>query len=337
MYIAEFAEATSDKANSGGEQIDATLNSFSRIQDSFSHMKEDVLQFENVQQNTKGLVQDINEIAQQTHILSLNASIEAARAGEHGRGFAIIAQEVRKLSETTAASLTKITETIDSLFYKMNALVRSIQTTEEHVRTGTNEAQSAHGQLAEIIQSIQELTHRTDNMASISEEQSASTTAIVNNIQEVTLQLQNSNEDWTQVGAKIDELAVAVNKARVRNVVEVGISNCSLETTRNVLIQDHLWWTWRVYNAIYGFGTLRPEDVGDHHKCRLGQWFDSTRDTIPANIRDSFERAHQSVHEIARSIAVDLQQGNQTQAETKRRALEDASSTVVSCLHDLFL
>lgn len=337
MYIAEFAESTSEKAKSGGDQIDATLSAFSEIQRAFSEMKEDVVRFENALQSTKGLVLDINEIAQQTNILSLNASIEAARAGEHGRGFAIIAAEVRKLSDTTAASLTKITDTIDLLFKQMDMLVQGIRKTETHVHRGTEEAKSAHGILSDIIQNVDELTDKTENMASIAEEQAASTTDIVNNIQLVTHELENSSGDWYRVGTKIDELAVAVNSARIRNVLETGLSNCDDETTRSILVQDHLWWTWRVYNAIYGFGSLHPEDIGDAHKCRLGQWFDTQRKTISPDVETKFEEAHQNVHEIARMIALELQNGQKEVAELRQRDLEMASGTVVRYLTEFLV
>lgn len=336
VLVAEFAGTTAESGRMGGEQIAATLNSFTAIERSFTDMKSEISQFDLSIQSTKGLVKDILAIAEQTNILALNAAIEAARAGEHGRGFAVVAAEVRKLSDGTRNALMKITDTVDVLFERMNATLQHIKVTEGHVSDGTNRAVEAHGTLHGILAGVEALSEKTGHIAAITEEQAAATAEIAANVDAVTQELHRSNEQWNEVGVSIYELATAINTVRIRNVTALGMAHCDVLTQRDILIQDHQWWTWRVYNAVYGFGELKPDETGDHHKCRLGQWFDTQQDQIPPDTRHKFEEAHKNVHEIARSIAVDLEHQNRAQAEYKQPSLEVASRHVISSLHALF-
>lgn len=335
VIVAEFSESTSEKADKGGAQIEATLNSFIEIEHSFADMKAEIMHFEQTIKSTKEMIALIQEISEQTNILALNAAIEAARAGEHGRGFAVVASEVRKLSEGTQEALTQMTGTIDRLFQSMGATSKRIETTESYVVKGVQDAKEAHHTLSEIITGVEELTQKTSHIASISEEQAAATEEIVSNIGVVTEELHTSNEQWNHVGKKIEKLATFINDVRVKGVTELGIAKFDVSMQRDILIQDHLWWSWRVYNAIYGFGELRPEEVGDHHKCRLGQWFDAVQDELSADIRSKFEQAHKNVHEIAQSIATALQNQNRIEAELKQTDLTVASRQVVDCIHEV--
>jgi len=335
VIVADFSESTAQQAEKGGAQINATLNSFVEIEQSFSEIKSEIAHFEQTLKNTKEMIALIREISEQTNILALNAAIEAARAGEHGRGFAVVASEVRKLSEGTQDALAKMTGTIDTLFQGMGATSGRIETTERYVIKGVQGAREAQHTLSEIITGVEELTNKTTHIASISQEQAAATEEIVANMEVVTQELHTSNEQWNRVGKKIENLATVINVVRVKGVTELGISQCDIRMQRDILIQDHLWWSWRVYNAIYGFGELRPEEVGDHHKCRLGQWFDVIRGELSDETRIKFERAHRNVHEVAQSIAVALQHQNRTEAELKQNELEDASRQVVACIHEV--
>src|SRR5208282_382224 len=99
----------------------------------------------------------INEIADQTNLLALNAAIEAARAGEHGRGFAVVADEVKKLAERTSASTTEIGDMINTIRLGVEKTVQSMDQAKNRVVTGVEYSSQAQTALGEIITSIDHL------------------------------------------------------------------------------------------------------------------------------------------------------------------------------------
>lgn len=336
VTVADYTEQTTNKAAEGGQKIDDSLSIMIEVKASFHEIGQSLADFQSSLESTKKIADIIRNIADQTNLLALNASIEAARAGEHGRGFAVVASEVRKLAENTKSSLSEITGNIQTLYRMMEDMAHKIDSTERKVESGAKGAKEAHEVLLDMIREVQNISSQTSNIASVTEEQASMTNEISQNIGNVIEELNQSNSAWRNVGVNIQKLSVKINDMRVHDVLTVGLDNCSPTLQKEILMQDHYWWVWKVYNALYGFGTLNPEEVGDHTRCRLGQWYQSNKFRVVETDRQQFERTHQTVHTLAREIALDLQNGDTANAMTKRHQLEQASNMVVGYLKNIF-
>src|SRR5450759_1398810 len=121
------------------------------------------------------IIELINDIADQTNLLALNAAIEAARAGEHGRGFAVVADEVRKLAERTSASTTEISDMIKTITDGVQKTVESMDEAKDKVGTGVEFSSQASTALERIIESIDHLHGGVHQIATAIEEMSATT------------------------------------------------------------------------------------------------------------------------------------------------------------------
>jgi len=130
------------------------------------------------------VVELINDIADQTNLLALNAAIEAARAGEHGRGFAVVADEVRKLAERTTQATKEIGETIVAMQKETKSAVSSMEEGVREVELGAEEAAKSGQALNEILKQIGIVTSEINQIAVASEEQTATTNEIGRNLAE---------------------------------------------------------------------------------------------------------------------------------------------------------
>ncbi|MGD0660125.1 MAG: methyl-accepting chemotaxis protein [Syntrophorhabdales bacterium] len=152
----------------------------------------------------------INDIADQTNLLALNAAIEAARAGEHGRGFAVVADEVKKLAERTSASTTEIGEMISTIREGVQKTVEIMDTAKDKVVAGVEFSSQASTALEKIIKSTDSLYGGIHQIATAIEEMSATTNGItrdINHISVVTKETFTSSEEISGAATSLSSLA----------------------------------------------------------------------------------------------------------------------------------
>jgi methyl-accepting chemotaxis protein len=128
----------------------------------------------------------IEDIADQTNLLALNAAIEAARAGEQGRGFAVVADEVRALAERTTKATRRIGDMITAIQKETTAAVISIKQGVDEVKGGAGEALRSGAALEDILYRIDALTRQFNQIATAAEQQTSTTCEISRSMHQIT-------------------------------------------------------------------------------------------------------------------------------------------------------
>lgn len=207
---AEGSQLASGVATEGAAVVKKTVDVMERIAEKVQVSSRTVETLGTRSDQIGQIVGTIEDIADQTNLLALNAAIEAARAGEQGRGFAVVADEVRALAERTTRATREIGEMIKTIQTETKGAVVTMEEGVREVENGTTEAAKSGDALQEILDQINAVTMQVSQIATAAEEQTATTSEISNNIHqmsEVVRQTARGAQDSSEAASGLSRLA----------------------------------------------------------------------------------------------------------------------------------
>jgi methyl-accepting chemotaxis protein len=173
------------KAKDGGVAVERLVRSTREIADDIQGVVSKMKELGTASERIGAIVEVIDAIADQTNLLALNAAIEAARAGEHGRGFAVVADEVRKLAESSAHSTREIGMLVKDIQAKTTEVVRSTTASGEKAASGLQMADLAGRSIGDISQAVGEANRLIEQISMAAREQAGGASAIVNSVEQM--------------------------------------------------------------------------------------------------------------------------------------------------------
>ncbi len=211
---AAVAERAVEIANKGADVVQDTITGMDTIRGQIQETSKRIKRLGESSQEIGDIVSLINDIADQTNILSLNAAIQASMAGDAGRGFAVVADEVQRLAERSSAATKQIAALVKTIQTDTNEAVISMEQTTSEVVSGAKRAQDAGVALEEIENVSTSLAELIQNISNAARQQAASAGHVSNTmnvIQEITAQTVSSTE---QTASSIGNLAKMANEMR---------------------------------------------------------------------------------------------------------------------------
>ena len=215
--VIEVARKSADAANSanesgriaadGGSVVTETITGMRSINDAVSSSADSVQELGKRGEQIGEVITVINDIADQTNLLALNAAIEAARAGEHGRGFAVVADEVRKLADRTTQATQEIAGSIQAIQDETTTAVDKMNAGTDEVTTGVAKAEQAGEALQQIVASAQDVSSMVQSIAAAAEEQSAASEEVSRNIEQIAAVTRQTSDGTGQAAQAATELS----------------------------------------------------------------------------------------------------------------------------------
>ncbi len=182
---ADHASASGDSANEGSLVVESTIEGMRQISAAVTQGSESVTELGRRSEEIGQVIAVINDIADQTNLLALNAAIEAARAGEHGRGFAVVADEVRKLADRTTQATEEVEQSINAIRQDTARAVEQMHQGTSSVESGVVTTAEAGESLTQIKNYAVDLTDMVSSIAAAANEQSIASADVSKTIQDI--------------------------------------------------------------------------------------------------------------------------------------------------------
>ncbi len=226
----EAARGARDIASKGGDVVSQAINAMKEVAESTDITGTTIKSLGKSSEEIGTIISVINDIADQTNLLALNAAIEAARAGEQGRGFAVVADEVRKLAERTTKATKEIGEMINTIQDETTRAVDAMDEGTKKVENGVNLANEAGDALSQIVTGVEDVNDMISQIATAAEEQSATAEEIARSMENITEASQTNVNAITDVSGAAEKVSEIASELHVL-VDRFTLTGNALETT----------------------------------------------------------------------------------------------------------
>lgn len=209
---AEEADLAQSTASDGANLVHNVVKSTEEVQQYAEEMRGTISELGTQADSIGNIINVINDIADQTNLLALNAAIEAARAGEAGRGFAVVADEVRKLAEKTMQATNEVESVVNGIQQSSRSTLTQMERVANHIEQNTELTMDAGTALEQIVEAGTQTADRVRSIATASEEQSAASEQIARASDEVNTLTQEAAQGMIEAANAVTALAALSHK-----------------------------------------------------------------------------------------------------------------------------
>ena len=224
---AQSAERSRTNASTGAQGVRKAVASIERVKSATLQLKETMAELGDQAENIGRVITVINDIADQTNLLALNAAIEAARAGEAGRGFAVVADEVRKLAEKTMTATKEVDDAVNRIQAQARKNVDAVESAAADTVESAELATESGRFMEEIVHIVENTAMEVSSIAAASEEQSAASEEINRAVSDVTRVAQETAQGMERSSHALVEVSGLVEDL---DMIIQGLSSGNLES-----------------------------------------------------------------------------------------------------------
>ncbi|WP_249779312.1 methyl-accepting chemotaxis protein [Bradyrhizobium sediminis] len=258
--------------------------------------------------------------------------MEAARAGEAGKGFAVVATEVKSLSQQTSRATVDIRTRIDQLRVDIHTIVEAMSDCTRAAEESRDVVTSLGDAMVGVSKQVSSVTTGMDEIANILNQQTDASREIAQGVSSIAAMTQQSVEQVAAISSQIDVVHSLVGE-EIQNVSRFSFDNKIPRLAK----ADHVIWKKRLADMAVGRVKLKPDELADHHSCRLGKWYygDASGASRSHRAFGLLEKPHALVHQHGKQAAKLFAAGDLPGALKEIQDVEAASKDVLRLLDEL--
>ncbi|MBI5786818.1 MAG: cache domain-containing protein [Rhodocyclales bacterium] len=325
------AEQADEEAKLGLQVVRATITSIHSVAQEFGKAAEAIGELEDDSRNIGTILDTIKGIADQTNLLALNAAIEAARAGEQGRGFAVVADEVRKLAQSTQEATSRIQDMIARLQAKAVAAVDVMKEGSERVDASVSEAGRAGESLEKITHAVASIRTMNNEIAQTAAAEANATAGINASVDSIGRLAKETGDGVRDTDSAVADLAkLLVELQTLVGQFKLGDRKLDLSAAK----MAHLNWKTRLRSFLDGQATLTEAEAVSHTECAFGKWYYGEGLKNYGHIQElkDVEQPHAELHRTIKEIVKARNAGDKATAEKLYANVDHISRRIVGLL-----
>jgi|GEM_PF-1390956 len=332
QMAAQGARVATDEAHNGVRTVRDSIEVMDRISRQVRASAQTVASLGTRSDQIGQIVGTIEEIADQTNLLALNAAIEAARAGEQGRGFAVVADEVRALAERTTKATREIGEMIKSIQVETREAVQAMEEGVQEVVRGTEQTAHSGQAIERILEEINSLSLQIDQISTAAEEQTATTSEISGNMMRITeignLVYGNAHSSSRQA-CRLNGLAETLLQSMSGFRVDEGVI-----LTMDKAKAAHRIFIGKIKAHLTGSLKLDPNQLPTHLVCAFGRWYQTDGKERCGQIGAfrELDAPHARVHELGKQALTAHLAGDAAKADQYFKEMVAQSEILIGLL-----
>lgn len=299
----------------GQTEIETSLNDILLLNRGFAKTKANINDLVTDIQSISQIIELIKNISEQTTLLAINASIEASRAGEQGKGFSVIADAIRGLSEKTTESVENITNVIKNVEEDTKKVDRNTEDLFEELKEKTKRAQKSISTLDDITNQTRELGNFTKNMNEILDEQYVSTQKIKKFLDDVIRNSAIVEQLAEETGESIYVLSKEIENLRIKTIDL--IPDLRHKHFLNIIKTEEKMQQWWIYNSLLGYHQFSETDEMGKNETNFWSWYAKAKNNPIISLSFSFkqlEEKHLELYHIEEKIRYLIGKGKKKEA-----------------------